>query len=299
MPPLSDLHRHLDGSLRYRTLQELAATHARPVPPLESLVFRDGMGLGGALERFALTLSVLQSPAALRRVAAECCEDAAAEGVTTLELRFAPQLHGDLEAAVDAVLDGVAGRAGVLLCALYGDEPALVERLVRCAVPRPGVVGLDLAAGPRDDHRYGLVDYAEAFARAAHAGLGRTVHAGEGRPPDEIRQAIELLGAQRIGHGTTLLEDEDVTELVLSRGVVIEACITSNVHTGAIAAPAEHPLPRWLARGVRVSLCADNTLFSATDAPREHALARTLPGMTEEGFLRALEEGHRAAFRRR
>lgn len=297
MPLLSDLHRHLDGSLRYSTLQELAGDRA--VPALEALRFHEGMGLGEALERFELTLSVLQQPAALRRVAAECCEDAAVEGVSTLELRFAPQLHGDLEAAVDAVLAGVAGRAGILLCALYGEEPALVERLVRCARARPQVVGIDLAAGPRTEHRYGLVDYAEAFAQAAHAGLGRTVHAGEGRPPEEIRQAIELLGAQRIGHGTTLLEDEQVTELVLARGVVIEACITSNVHTGAIAAANEHPLPRWLARGVRVCVCADNTLFSATNAPREHALARALPGMTEELFQRVREQGHRAAFVRR
>src|SRR5687768_1380126 len=91
MGPLADLHRHLDGSLRASTLAELAARAGRSVPT--DLAFHAGMGLDAALSRFAFTLSVLQTPEAVRRIAAEMCEDAAAEGVTTLEIRFAPQLH--------------------------------------------------------------------------------------------------------------------------------------------------------------------------------------------------------------
>src|SRR6185369_1786580 len=98
--------------------------------------------------------------------------------------------------------------------------------------------------------------------------------AAEGRSPSEIRIAIEELGAQRIGHGTTLLEDEAVVDLVIVRGVTIEACPTSNVHTGVIASTREHPLPKWLERGVRACVNTDNTLLSAVNAPEEYANAR-------------------------
>jgi adenosine deaminase len=298
LPPLPDLHRHLDGSLRERTLRELAGGAGIEVP--DDVSFFPGLGLRRALARFRITLGVLQRLDALARVAAECCEDATAEGVTTLELRFAPQLHrcGEIEEVVDAALQGIAGRAGLVLCGLYGDPPALVERLVEVAADRPGVVGIDLAGGPAPDHRFTLGDYAPAFRRARDLGIGRTIHAGEGRPAAEIGEAIVLLHAERIGHGTSLLEDASVVELVIDRGVTLEACPTSNVHTGVLARVADHPLPRWLARGVRACVNTDNTLFSATSAPEEHRRALRIPGMTRERLEAAIAAGHAAAFRR-
>jgi adenosine deaminase len=295
---LADLHRHLDGSLRPATVAELAARLRLHVP--DDLPFRAGMGLKEALGRFAFTLSLLRTPQAVERVAREICEDAAAQGVTTLEIRFAPQLHPDAspEAIVDAALAGIAGRAGLLLCGLYGEPPAVMERLVEIGRSRPGVVGIDLAGGPDGAQRFGMADYARAFASAAEHGLGRTVHAGEGRPAAEIAQAIRLLHAQRIGHGTTLLDDPAVVELVLERGVTVEACITSNLHTGVIANLADHPLPRWLQAGVRACINTDNTLLSATDALRELHIASALPGMAEELLAKAVRFGHEARFRR-
>ncbi len=297
MSGLADLHRHLDGSLRPATLAELAARAGIAVPA--DLGFRPAMGLADALACFRITLAVLQDLAAIRRVAAELCDDAAADGVTTLEVRFAPQLHGHpIAAVIDAALDGIAGRAGLVLCALYGDDPAIADALVADGAARPGVVGLDLAGGPTPGHRWDLASYAPAFHRAADHGLGRTVHAGEGRPAAEIRAAIEQLGAERIGHGTTLLDDPALVELVIERGVTIEACLTSNLHTGAIARVADHPLPRWLARGVRACINTDNTLFSAVTATTELAHARALPGMTDALVATAIEHGHAAAFSR-
>ena len=297
--PLADLHRHLDGSLRPATIEALAARAGVTVP--EDLAFRAGMGLAEALSKFAFTLSLLQTPEAVRRVAAEMCEDAAADGVTTLEIRFAPQLHrgATVEAIVDAALEGAAGRAGLILCGLYGEPPSVLEELVRVGATRPGVVGIDLAGGPTPEHRFGMRDYAGAYRRAAEAGLGRTVHAGEGRPAQEIRDAVELLLAQRIGHGTTLLSDPAVVELVLERAVTIEACPTSNVHTGVIGSTAEHPLPRWLDAGVRVCVCTDNTLLSAVVSTEEHRRAGAIPGMTPEKLRQAIAWGHAAAFKRR
>jgi adenosine deaminase len=259
------------------------------------------MGLEEALSKFTFTLSLLQEPAEVRRVATEMCDDAVADGVTTLEIRFAPQLHrgASVEAIVDAALEGAAGRAGIILCGLYGEPPSVLEELVRAAATRPGVVGIDLAGGPTPGHSFGMKDYAPAYRRAAELGLGRTVHAGEGRPPREIRDAIELLGAQRVGHGTTLLEDPAVVDLVREREVTIEACPTSNVHTGVVGSVAEHPLPRWLDAGVRVCVCTDNTLLSAVTSSEEHRRAGGIPGMTEEKLRQAIAWGHAGAFRRR
>ncbi|MSP62469.1 MAG: adenosine deaminase [Myxococcales bacterium] len=298
LPPLADLHRHLDGSLRPATIAELAAAISQEVPA--DLAFHPGMGLAAALSRFRFTLSLLQEPAAVRRVAAEMCEDAAFEGVTTLEIRFAPQLHlgAPIEAMIEAAIEGADGRAGVILCGLYGEPLTVLAALVEAARARPGVVGIDLAGGPAEGHAHRLGDYAPAYRRAGELGLGRTVHAGEGRPPEEIRVAIVQLGAQRIGHATTLLDDPRVLDLVIERAVTVEACPTSNLHTGAIRSPAEHPLPRWLRAGVRACVCTDNTLLSQVDAPEEHRRAAAIPGMDDALLARAIACGHAAAFRR-
>ena len=299
LPPLSDLHRHLDGSLREATLRELAAGLGVDVP--DEFRFSRGMGLAAALRCFELSLAVLQAPAAVRRVADEICADAAREGVTTLEIRFAPQLHAGASPAaiVDAAAEGVAGRAGLVLCGLFGEDPAVLEALVDVARSRPAVVGIDLAGGPSPAHAHRLRDYARPFSLARDLGLGRTVHAGEGRPPSEIREAVLLLHAQRIGHGTTLPDDPAVVELVRERGVTIEACLTSNLHTGAVTDLAAHPLPRLLGDGVQVTVCTDNTLFSNVDAPGEYRRAAALPGMGATAVEALAAFGHAAAFPRR
>lgn len=301
-----ELHRHLDGSLRPATLLRLAAEAGAPLAEVPR--FAAGMGLDAALACFRTTLGVLRRPEAVALVADELVADAAAEGTSALEIRFAPQLHGAEPATattpavmaryVDAALEGLAGRAGLLLCVLYGDAPGLAEALVDLAIARGGVVGVDLAGGPSPAHSYAMTDYAAAFQRARRAGLGVTVHAGEGRPPAEIAVAIEALGAQRIGHGTTLLRDEAVLDLVRARAVTIEACVTSNVHVGAIARAEEHDLPRWLDLGVRASVCTDNTLLSAVDMPTELARVAAIPGMTAAKVEATIAHGHAARFMR-
>lgn len=297
-PPLADLHRHLDGSLRPSTLREFADRHGKTIPA--DLPFRVGIGLHEALSRFAFMLSLLQTPEAVRRVASEMCEDALEENVTTLEIRFAPQLHlgAKMEAIVDAALEGINGRAGLILCGLYGEPPFVMRNLVGIAATRKGVVGIDLAGGPLPTHGFGMDDYAPFFLRAEEMGIGRTVHAGEGRPPAEIRQAIEVLHAQRIGHGTTLLQDPSVVDLVLERQVVIEACPTSNVHTGVIASVEAHPLVQWIDLGVRVCVNADNTYLSSVNARNEYDHVRGLAGMNESKWLKLVETGHAGAFGR-
>jgi adenosine deaminase len=293
---LVDLHRHLDGSLRESTLRELAAKHDLALP--EKLRFYRGMGLSDALARFEITLAVLQTPADVERIAAEICEDAEREGVSTLEIRFAPQLHRSAPMAdiVDAAIAGIGGRAGVLLCGLYGEAPALIEELVQIGAQRSGVVGIDLAGGPAPHHTWSMHDYAPAFSLARDKGLGRTVHAGEGRAPQEIAVAINALHAQRIGHGTTLLNDPLVVELVLEKGITIEACPTSNIHTGVIETLDEHPLSQWLERGISACVCTDNTFFSDVDAPTEFQQVCDAQKLTATQRDTLLANGRVAAF---
>ena len=298
-PGLSELHRHLDGSLRRETLDELAAELGTAAP--ERLHFEPGMGLEAALGLFRVTLSVLQAPASVERVAREICEDAAGEGVSTLEIRFAPQLHLEgemtaMEEVVDAALSGCSGRAGLILCGLYGESPELFDRFLELAAGRPGVVGIDLAGGPDSSHDFAMADYGPAFVKARDLGLGRTVHAGEGRPPSEIREAVLELHAQRIGHGTSLLEDETLVDVLLERGVTLEACLTSNVHTSAIERVEDHPLPRWLELGLKACINTDNTLFSRVDSISEYLVAATLPGMREEWLKVCAQHGHDGRF---
>jgi adenosine deaminase len=295
---LPDLHRHLDGSLRPSTVDDLARREGLAVP--RDLFFTAGMGLADALAKFAFTLRLLARPEHVRRVASEICEDARADGVVALEIRFAPQLHGSgpIEAFVDAAVEGAAGRAGVILCGLYGEPPELLERLVSVAASRRGVVGIDLAGGPATAQRWSLSDYARPFRRAAELGLGRTVHAAEGRPPEEIRTAVVELLAQRIGHGTTLLDDPAIVDLAREREITFEACPTSNVHTGAIRAVEDHPLPRWLERGVRATVCTDNTLLSRTSSREEWRRAAAIPGMDDAKLRAAVAFGRAAIFSR-
>lgn len=295
--PLPDLHRHLDGSVRPSTVEELAS-RANLVPPAN--LREPNPNLGAALRKFDFVLALLQEPRAVERVASEICEDAIADGVSTLEIRMCPQLHrgGAPEAIVEAALEGMNGRAGLILCGLLGEPPAMLDALVSIARTRPGVVGIDFAHGPGSPGQYVMSDYAGPFQRAADLGLGRTVHAGEGRPPSEIRTAIESMCAQRVGHATTLLEDPAVLDLVVERQVTIEACPTSNVSTGVLPSVEAHPMARWLGAGVRVCICTDNTFFAHTSASLEHQRAAAIPGMDLEKLRSAVRYGHGAAFAR-
>jgi adenosine deaminase len=294
----TELHLHLDGSMRAETLTALAADAGVTLP--DKIHFFPGIGLEEALSRFGTTVACLQTTDSIRRVAKEICADATACGVTTLEIRFAPQLHpvAPPEEIVDAALDGIDGRAGLILCGLYGEAPSILNNHVEIARTRNGVVGIDLAGAPHFSHQWNIADYSEPFGRALDLGIGRTVHAGEGgRPPEEIRQAIELLHAQRIGHGTSLLEDPSVVELVINKEVVVEACPTSNMQTGIISSVSSHPLPKWLELGVRACVNCDNWLLSDIDPVEEYRRALSIPDMTDTLLAQCVETGRKAAFR--
>ncbi|MFI6291583.1 adenosine deaminase [Nonomuraea sp. NPDC050790] len=308
MKPRHELHCHLDGSLRPETVAELARSEGivldRPVRNLVTAP-EDCGSLTRYLTYFDLPLRVLQTPDALRRAARELVEDWSADGVVHGEARFAPQLHGrqgmTIDEAVTAVAEGLAdGRAttGVrtvlLLCCLRHQSPEESLAVAEAAVRRRDVVGgLDLAG---DERLYPAAPHRAAFDLAHRAGLPCTVHAGEAAGPEAVWEAIDVLGARRIGHGVRCAEDDALLERLRADGIALEMCPTSNVQTGAVAGLAAHPATRLLARGLAVTISTDARTTSGTTLEREFARLRRTAGWDEQQEQQAEAHAGAAAF---
>lgn len=287
--PKAELHCHLDGSVRPSTLLELGREHRTPMPAddvdalREFMIVRDARNLEDYLTRFDITLSVMQTAAALERIAYELAEDAAAEGVRYIEMRYSPVLNTrhdlSLGEAVEAPLrgleraqrdHGIVGR--LIVCALRNLSPGISMELARLAVAYKGrgVAGFDLAGGERG-HPAGV--HAEAFAHAREHGLACTCHAGEGAGAESVYEAVHACGAQRIGHATRLIEDATLTEYVNEQRIALEICLTSNVQTRAAESYESHPFRRYFDAGMNVVLNTDNRLMSGTTLTDEYVHA--------------------------
>src|SRR5688500_11777226 len=265
--PKADLHLHLDGSIRPQTVVELAKKADKPIDLATAQkrmrVASETRSLPEYLSKFPFVNSLLQTPETLGRVTRELLEDCAADNVKVAERRFCPQLHVVGGASQSEILEGVlAGfqegakqgvRGGVIVCCLHEISAEKNNELAELAVKYKdrGVVALDLAGNEADhDAKNALA----AFEVAGRAGLRRVAHAGEADGPDSIRQAVETLRAERIGHGTKLLGDPALQGEIVQRGIPLEVCLTSNVQTRAVSEYAVHPFVRYLRSGVRVTI---------------------------------------------
>ena len=276
--PKAELHCHLDGSVRPATMLELGVELDRPMPATDEASLREYMTVDDArnledyLERFAITLSVMQTDSALERIAYELAEDAGRDGVRYIEVRYAPVLNVreglSLEQAVEAPLRGLAraekehGVIGrVIVTAIRNMAPSVSQELAELAVAykHRGVVGFDLAGGefgnPAKAH-------AKAFDYARSHDLACTCHAGEGDGAESVREAVHVCGAHRIGHATRLIEDTSLTDYCNDRRIPLEICLTSNVQTRAVKSYAAHPFRQYYDRGLNVVLNTDNRLMS-------------------------------------
>ena len=275
------LHEHLDGGLRPQTLLELCrarglATPADDAPTLAAWVQANANSgsLGRYLAGFALTVEAMGSLQACERVAFEAAEDARADGCVLAEFRIAPLLLEAFglrgEAVVEALLAGLRRSAlpcGLIVCAMRTDSPDKTHRGATLAAryAGAGVIGFDLA-GAELGHPPTL--HARAFASARDAGLGLTCHAGEADVGARVLEAAAL-GATRIGHGIHIVQDAHDMQRARELGLHFEVCPSSNVHTGASASLATHPLRAMLAAGLSVSVSTDNRLMSGVSLSSE------------------------------
>jgi adenosine deaminase len=311
--PKTDLHLHLDGSLRPRTVWELAKDQGVKIPPrtLGELTreLRAGKrcsNLADYIKIFDLTLAVLQEGDALERVAYELAEDAAAENVRHMEVRYSPILHQkrglELPDILEPVIRGLkrAERdfslsTGVIVCGMRNISPKRSYELAELAVAYKdrGVVGFDLAGEEKD---FPAKHHREAFRLIAEHNVSSTVHAGEGFGPPSIAQALHDCGAHRIGHGTRLREDSALMHYVNDHRVPLEVCLSSNVQTCTVPSVAEHPFRQYFDHGLRVTLNTDNTTVSDTTITKEYALAARTFHLTPYQIKRIVVNGFKSAF---
>ena len=310
--PKAELHCHLDGSVRPETLLELGREYGVSMPRddadalREYMIVRNASNLEDYLARFATTLSVMQTSEALERIAYELAVDGAREGVWYLETRFAPNLNtrGGLksEQALEAAIKGLNRArkdcgiiARVIVCALRTLPPSSSMEMARLAVDfrGSGVVGFDLAGA---EHGNPASAHKAAFDHALAHDLPCTCHAGEGDGAASVRDAVHSCNATRIGHGTRLIEDAELTDFVNDRRITVEACLTSNVQTHAVESLEQHPLPEYLRRGLNVVLNTDNRLMSGTTLTDEYQLAAQYLGLGFDDLARIALNGFAGAF---
>ncbi len=311
--PKTDIHCHLDGCLRPRTVLELAAEQGVKLPttnlPRLTRLLRAGKrtrSLGDYLKIFDLTLSVLQRREALYRVAFELAEDAAAENVRHLEVRYSPVLHRrrrmPWEDIVNAVIEGLrdAGSqrqmtTGVIICGIRSMDPKVSLQLAELAVAYKGrgVLAFDLAGQEKD---YPAKAHRAAFELILRNNINSTVHAGEAFGPQSIGQALHYCGAHRIGHGTRLREDPDLMRYVNDHRIPLEVCLSSNVQTRAVPTIREHPFAFYFRQGLRVTLNTDSRLVSATTVSQELALAARAFRLSPYEIKRIVIMGFKSSF---
>jgi adenosine deaminase len=312
--PLVELHRHLDGNVRTATVLDLARRHGLELPawtveeltPYVQITEREP-SLVHFIAKFALLRRVMVDYDAVRRIVRENLEDAAREGIDYIELRFSPYFMGEehgldtfgvVEAACDA-LEEARGKIPVrakligIISRHYGPETGRIELAAALHGRERGVVALDLAG---DEAGFPGDLFVRHFQEARDGGLHTLAHAGEAAGAASVRQAVLELKAERIGHGIRAIEDPAVLDLLEERGVPLEVCPTSNLHTSTVRDYASHPLPALLRRGIRCTLNSDDPSISGIDLTHEYRVAAEELRLSETEIRRMQETALAAAF---
>jgi adenosine deaminase len=311
--PKAELHCHLDGSLRVDTILRLALEQGIKLPSnnkakLESiLMVKDNIGsLGNYLKKFDIILSILQTPSALTVIAYELAMDCWKDGIRYLEVRYCPELHTKngmiLSDTVEAVKLGLQQAekkcgiiTGIIICSLRNMSPLHSLELSKLAVKykNKGVVGFDLAG---IEENFPAKKHKEAFYLILNNNINTTIHAGEAFGPQSIHQAIHVCGAHRIGHGTRVHEDKDLLNYINNHRIPLEICLTSNIHTKAVASISKHPFKHYMNEKVRVTLNTDNRLISNTSLSNEYEIAINNFDLNENEIRTIIVNGFKSAF---
>lgn len=273
--PKVDLHRHLDGSLRTRTIYEIAQRKGFRLPTDDPdrlgqyvQVPADCRSLSDFLRAFETFYPLLTDPAVMERAAFEVSEDAWKDNVKYCELRFAPVLQAksghSMEEILVAVLAGLKkahDQYGILnpliLCCYRSEEASTSLETVELALKykNRGIVAVDLAG---DEEHYPAQPHNEALKWARENGMGITVHAGEAGPAGNIREAVNELHADRIGHGIHILDDRTLYKELIEKQVPFEMCLTSNIQTTVVKSFRQHPFPECFKQGLKVTVNTDD-----------------------------------------
>ncbi|BDQ68242.1 adenosine deaminase [Shewanella xiamenensis] len=311
--PLVDLHRHLDGNVRVNTIWELGHQHgiALPADSLETLApFVQIQGKETSLVAFLKKLdwmvAVLADLDAVKRVAYENVADAALSGLDYAELRFSPYYMAmnhklPIEGVVEAVIDGV--KAGLkdyqvkinligIMSRSFG-QAACTQELEGILAHKQHLVAMDLAG---DELGFPGELFNEHFKRVRDAGLAITAHAGEAAGSQSMWQAIQELGATRIGHGVNAIHDPKLMEYLAKHRIGIESCPTSNLHTSTVSSYAEHPFRTFMDAGVLISLNTDDPGVSAIDIKHEYRIAKSELGLSDAELAQVQRNGVEMAF---
>ncbi len=311
--PKTDLHVHLDGSLRLETILDLAVQQKVKLPAdtpetLKPFVQmgEDCKSLVEYLKAFDVTLSVMQTYESLVRTAFELAEDAARENVRYMEVRYSPILHQQkgmtLHNIVQAVLEGLhlaekqyPIHTGVILCGMRHISPEISLKLadLTVAFKNKGVVGFDLAGAEED---FPAKRHKEAFGRVLANNINCTLHAGEAYGPESIHQAVHACGAHRIGHGVRLVEDGDLLNYVNDHRIPLECCPSSNVQTKAVKRMADHPIRLYYDLGIRVTVNTDNRMVTNTSVSQEYWVLHEQLGFSLDEIKDIILMGFKSAF---
>jgi adenosine deaminase len=311
--PKTDLHVHLDGSLRLETILDIARKERIELPARDVEGLRQAIGCGkecGSLTEylrgFDITLRVMQTEEALERIAFELAEDAHKENVLYMEVRYAPMLHTrgglKLTRVVEAVLEGLRRaretygiKANVIVCGIRNISPESSYEMAELAVAYKGrgVVGFDLAGAEAD---FPPKHHRAAFQLVRDNNINCTIHAGEAYGPESVAQALHVCGAHRIGHGCRLRENGDLLHYVNDHRITLECCPSSNVQTGAVRDLASHPLKLYFDLGLRVTVNTDNRLITDTTVSRELFLIHTEMGVPFSDIRSMIVAGFKSSF---
>ena len=314
--PKVELHRHLELSLRPSTIKELAPTFDIDLPDEKTFFNRFIIGepmrnLGDVLNKFLDTQLLLASEEILERISYEACLDAFSEGVRVLELRYAPTFvrhrheHLSFQKIHNAIAKGVRRAEGEcpiavgLICIIQRILPVQeAEAVTSFAIEnKASFIGLDLAD---NEDGFDSKPFSPFFRRAKSAGLGVTVHAGEVNlptAPRNVKDAIDYLGATRIGHGVRIFTNPEIIEYVRDRGVVLELCPTSNYLTQAVSGDlSDLPYRQLFDAGVRVTFNTDDPGIFATNLIHEYEILLERCGFTIEDLKHCNETAKAASF---
>lgn len=313
--PKVELHRHLEGALRYSTVVELAKTAKKDLPFTDAEALKNMLcvtspmkDLKSVLNKFWLTQSLLDSEEVLERITYEAIEDAYKENVQMLELRYSLSFisinhsHFKDEHINRAIYKGMLRakkdfpvKVGFLATLGRVDEPAVQRRVMDFVVDHAETfVGVDLADNETDVDKAVLVPI---YAKAKKAGLGITIHAGEAPGTEKnVVDSIELLGAQRIGHGVQIHRFPKIIDFVKSRGVHLELCPYSNWLTNAVPSTKLHPFRKLMEAGVSVSINSDDPGIFHSTLTREYEILANEHGFTESEFKKCNEMAAQASF---